>query len=98
MLDPPRAEMKPFKFLPEALINADNEGYVKTYMISPPMVYGRVANRLVDAGVQNDRCWAWSLLISPARARSRAGYIGQGKNIYGCVHIYDRESKQRMLV
>lgn len=89
LFDPPSSIMNFFKFLPTALVNADDEGYVKTYLISPPFVYGEVDNRFVRANIQNSHCWAWSMYINPAFSRGKAGFPGKGLNKFGCVHIDD---------
>lgn len=66
-------------------------GYVKTYNILPTNVYGHASGRLVELGIQNPFSVGIPCLLKVAMARGAAGAVGLGKNIWGTVHIDDRE-------
>jgi len=70
-----------------ALLEADREGYIKSYIILPGAVYGRVSNKLVDLGIQKTRCILLNLLLKPALERGVSGMIGKGLNTYVNVEV-----------
>jgi nucleoside-diphosphate-sugar epimerase len=70
-----------------ANVNADKEGYVKTYIILPSTIYGIATGHLVDEGIQNTRSIQIPLLIEASIDRGRAGMVGLGKNRWPNVNI-----------
>ncbi|EAU85510.2 hypothetical protein CC1G_06411 [Coprinopsis cinerea okayama7 len=89
---------QPHREVDLAVIDADNEGYVKTYIILPSTIYGRATGPLVDAGLQNPRSQQIPQLVDAALARGRAGVLGKGANIWSNVHIADLASLYILLV
>ncbi|KAF8199610.1 hypothetical protein BJ912DRAFT_844564, partial [Pholiota molesta] len=82
-------DTQPHRLVEIELVKADNEGYVKTYIILPSMVYGLPSGRLVDQGIQNCRATAIPSLVRAALIRGRGGMIGPGMNYWPNVHIED---------
>lgn len=74
-----------------AIINADNEGYVRAYLVAPSTIYGLAAGKLVSAGISNNRSMQIPRLIGASLRRGRAGMVGMGLNIWPNVHIDDSE-------
>ncbi|KAF8149869.1 hypothetical protein B0H34DRAFT_785168 [Crassisporium funariophilum] len=78
---------QPHRSVDVALVNADKAGYVRTYIILPPTIYGIASGPLVDAGLQNPYSQQIPRLIKWSLYRQRAGMVGDGKNIWPNVHI-----------
>jgi len=74
-----------------AIVDADKQGYVKTYIILPSTIYGQASGRLVDLGVQNKFSIQIPLLIKTSLDRGQGGMVGEGKNLWPNVHIDDRQ-------
>ncbi|KAG6375757.1 hypothetical protein JVT61DRAFT_2607 [Boletus reticuloceps] len=72
-----------------SILNADKEGYLKAYFVCPSTVYGVPSGKLVDLGIQHTRSIQIPMLIGISVARKRAGYVGQGLNIWPAIHIDD---------
>ncbi|KAF5341809.1 hypothetical protein D9611_001566 [Ephemerocybe angulata] len=89
---------QPHRNVDLAIVEADTEGYVKTYIILPPTIYGRATGPLVDAGLQNPRSQQIPQLVDVAVSRSRAGYFGKGANIWSNVHIADLATLYTLLL
>ncbi|KAF8071994.1 hypothetical protein FPV67DRAFT_911651 [Lyophyllum atratum] len=64
------------------IINADKEGYIRSYIIAPSTIYGVVNNRLVEMGVQNPHSIQIPALIDASLDRGQGGMVGPGKNIW----------------
>ncbi|TFK91170.1 NAD-P-binding protein [Polyporus arcularius HHB13444] len=71
------------------VINADVEGYARTYIVPPTTVYDIVQHPLVEAGVSNPRSIQIPTMIEAALARKQAGVVGKGKAVSSDVHIDD---------
>jgi len=71
------------------ILNADKEGYLKSYLLIIPVVCGEPKSRFVDAGIQHSRCTIVVLLGKPALERGEAGVIGEGKNVWSIVDVND---------
>jgi len=69
------------------LIQADEEGYVKVYIISPTVVYGLATGELVRQGIQNPHSRMVPWLLKIARDRGRSGMVGAGLNAWPNVNI-----------
>ncbi|KAF7790005.1 hypothetical protein EIP86_000953 [Pleurotus ostreatoroseus] len=72
-----------------AVIKADTEGYVKSYLITPSTVFGVQKTPFVDAGIQNTHSIQIPWLIRAALGRGQAGMVGKGLSIWNAVHIED---------
>jgi len=73
------------------IVTAGKEGYVKTYIVIPPNIYGLANTRFVKAGIQNAHSMGIPSLIKAALARGQSGMIGEGKNVWSNVEVHDRE-------
>jgi len=73
------------------IVNADKEGYLKSYIILPPLVYGLAKTRFVDAGIQHSHSFLVPTMINIALARGEVGIYGPGKNVWDHVYLYERE-------
>jgi len=71
------------------LADAHKEGYVRTYIIAPPLVYGLASGKLVDAGVQNPVPTTISVISQFGIARGSFAVVGPGKNIWSTVELHD---------
>ncbi|KAJ3511866.1 hypothetical protein NMY22_g15510 [Coprinellus aureogranulatus] len=92
----PRSQ--PHREVDLTLVDADKQGYVRTYIILPTLVYGKAIGPLVDAGLQNSRSRHIPQLVEAALSRGRAGFFGKGANIWCHVHIMDLASLYVLLV
>ncbi|EIN04821.1 NAD(P)-binding protein [Punctularia strigosozonata HHB-11173 SS5] len=69
------------------VFEADAQGYVETYIISPSTIYGRATGILVDLGIQNPKSQQIPRLARLSVKRGRAGMVGKGLNYWPNVHI-----------
>ncbi|KAJ7581763.1 hypothetical protein C8J56DRAFT_251361 [Mycena floridula] len=69
------------------LIKADNEGFVKTYIVVPGLIYGAPHGKIADSGTQNTTPHGFGFLFSSSVARGEAGMVGQGKNEWAHVEV-----------
>jgi len=67
------------------------EGYIKSYIVLPPTIYGLATGPLFDAGISNPHSIQIPTLVKAAIARRQAGIIGEGKNVWPNVDIHERE-------
>ncbi|KAI0077637.1 NAD-P-binding protein [Panus rudis PR-1116 ss-1] len=71
------------------IVKADQEGYVRSYIILPGVVYGVANTPFVAAGLQHAVTFAGPLLTKIAIARGRVGVVGKGLGLWPFVHIDD---------
>ncbi|KAL0573562.1 hypothetical protein V5O48_008395 [Marasmius crinis-equi] len=73
-------------------LSADQQGYAKTYIVCPSVIYGPARNPLVDAGIANSRTIMFKLQL-PAILKRGYGTIaaGKGENVWCNVHIDEGE-------
>jgi len=69
------------------LLHADDEGYIKSYIILPTTVWGIPTGALVDGGIQNWQNSMLNFLLSPSLARSQGGMVGEGRNAWNNVEV-----------
>ncbi|KAG6327950.1 hypothetical protein ID866_11139 [Astraeus odoratus] len=72
-----------------AIVQADKEHYIKSFIILPSTIYALAKSKLVDLGIQNPRSIQIPQLIRAGLARGQGGMVGQGENIWPNVHIDD---------
>ncbi|KAJ7034973.1 hypothetical protein C8F04DRAFT_1099651 [Mycena alexandri] len=80
---------QPHRNVDLAIVEADSQGYLKTYIILPSTIYGFASGPLVDAGLQNPRSQQIPKLVEVSLKRKQGGMVGKGKNWWGNVHIDD---------
>ncbi|KAF8206496.1 NAD(P)-binding protein [Mycena galopus ATCC 62051] len=92
-LDVPQLEAlppdQPHRDVDLALVEADSQGYVKTYIVLPATIYGFASGPLVKAGLQNYRSQQIPRLANLSLKRGQGGMIGRGENRWGNVNIDD---------
>ncbi|KAI0073995.1 NAD(P)-binding protein [Panus rudis PR-1116 ss-1] len=71
------------------ITRADEEGYVRSYIILPGIIFGIAKTPFVEAGLQNPVTIAIPVLTKAAQGRGRAGVVGKGLAIWPYVHIDD---------
>ncbi|KAF9269884.1 hypothetical protein L218DRAFT_1071401 [Marasmius fiardii PR-910] len=69
------------------VLAADQEGYVKTYIICPSVIYDIARNPLVEAGIANPATILFKLIVPPAIKRGVEILPLGGKNHGPNVHI-----------
>ncbi|KAK0494576.1 NAD(P)-binding protein [Armillaria luteobubalina] len=61
------------------ILDADKQGYIRSYLVLPPTVYGLATGVVVDLGIQNIHSMQFPAI------RKQGGMIGEGKNIWANV-------------
>ncbi|KAH9889807.1 NAD-P-binding protein [Cubamyces lactineus] len=72
-----------------AIIGADREGYLRAYIVSPPLIFGAPSGPIFDAGLANRHSIQIPLLIKTSLARGQAAIVGEGKSIWNHAHVND---------
>jgi nucleoside-diphosphate-sugar epimerase len=72
-----------------AVLAADKEGYVRSYLIYPSIIYGLATGPIFDAKLANPHSVMVPVLVKAAIDRGRSGMVGNGKNVWPLVHILD---------
>ncbi|KAF6762446.1 hypothetical protein DFP72DRAFT_875966 [Ephemerocybe angulata] len=92
-LDAETLASRPGKALPmaveSALVRADEEGYVRSYLITPGTIFGLAKGPLVDLGVQHKHSLQLPLFFRTFIKRGRAATIGPGLNVWPAVSYND---------
>ncbi|OSC98272.1 NAD-P-binding protein [Trametes coccinea BRFM310] len=71
-------------------IEADEkDGYVRTHIVSPAVIYGLGHGPLFDAGIANPFTFAILVFVRAALKRGNVGVEGKGASIWQSVHIDD---------
>ncbi|PBK84773.1 NAD(P)-binding protein [Armillaria gallica] len=78
---------QPHRNVDLAVIAADNEGYVKTYIILPPTIYGVPTGILHKHGLQRSLVSQVRVLVEVSIARKQGGVVGEGKNHWPNVDV-----------
>ena len=71
------------------VMEADTEGYTRSYLIIPSTIYGIANHSLVDAGVANPYSQQIPAVIKASLGRKQAGMVGKGVALWPEVHIDD---------
>ncbi|KAJ7690069.1 hypothetical protein B0H17DRAFT_1065455 [Mycena rosella] len=69
------------------LLCADDEGYIKSYIILPTTVYGVPKGPLADCGIQRLQNSLLTWLVPVSLARGQGGMVGEGRNIWQNVEL-----------
>jgi len=70
-----------------AILEADQQGYLKSYIIAPGLIYGVASGALIATGIQNSLSIQMPALIGAALARGETGVIGKGLAVWPAVSI-----------
>jgi len=71
------------------LLKADEQGYIKSYIIIPPAVYGVATGPLVARGIQKQQTGLLPRLLNASLARGQGGMVGEGKNVWQNVDLQE---------
>ncbi|OBZ72502.1 Uncharacterized protein C2A9.02 [Grifola frondosa] len=71
------------------IVQADKEGYAKTYIVLPGTIYGIASGPLFDAQISNRHSMQIPALIKASLARKQGAMVGLGKAIWPSVYIDD---------
>ncbi|EDR01044.1 uncharacterized protein LACBIDRAFT_333595 [Laccaria bicolor S238N-H82] len=71
------------------IIKADEEGYLRSYIIAPGNIFGTPSGPLVDLGIQNLHSILIPIFFKVGIARKQGGYIGLGKNVSPAADVED---------
>ncbi|KAL0562640.1 hypothetical protein V5O48_019444, partial [Marasmius crinis-equi] len=80
---------QPHRHVDLAIVAADKEGYIKSYIILPSTIYSIARGKLFDAGISHPYSQQIPGLIKLSIHRGQAGMVGEGKNIWPNVDIHD---------
>ncbi|KAH8100946.1 NAD(P)-binding protein [Cristinia sonorae] len=69
------------------IVNADQAGYIKGYIVIPSTIYGIANHKLVQAGISNCHSDQIPTLIKIALKRGEAGMTGKGLSLWPDVDI-----------
>lgn len=72
-----------------AILEADRDHHIKSYIILPPTIYSQAKTKLVALGVQNPSSIQIPMLIRAGLLKGQGGLVGKGENIWPNVHIDD---------
>ena len=81
---------QPHRAVDMAVVEADERGYLRSYIVLPGSVYGIVSGPLVEAQVQNPYARLMPHFIRCALDRGKVGMVGLGIGIWNNVHIGER--------
>ncbi|KAI0091096.1 NAD(P)-binding protein [Irpex rosettiformis] len=73
-----------------AIVQADNEGYLRSYIILPSAIWGIAKNPLVDAGIANPYSGGVKLLIRAALERGQACMVGDGQALLPSINVEEQ--------
>lgn len=79
-----------------AIVDADEKGYARTYIVLPSTIYGFATHHLVEAGISNPISIQIPNVTRASLSRKQAGMVGLGKAIWPDVHIDDGEFSPRL--
>ncbi|KAK0205283.1 hypothetical protein DFS33DRAFT_1259613 [Desarmillaria ectypa] len=78
---------QPHRNVDLAVLAADKEGYVKTYIVLPPTIYGVPTGILHKHGLQRSVVAQIRQLVEASIARKQGGVVGEGKNLWPNVDV-----------
>ncbi|KAF5358818.1 hypothetical protein D9758_008565 [Tetrapyrgos nigripes] len=83
------APTQPHRNVDLKILDAEKEGFFKSCIVLPTLVYGVATGPLFDSGLSNSHSLLIPLISRAALERRRAGMIGQGKNVCPIVEIHE---------
>lgn len=81
------APSQPHREVDLAVVGADQQGYLRSYIVLPALIWGLATGPLVDIGVQNPHSQQIPLTIRSGLKRGKAVIVGEGKNFWPNVNI-----------
>ncbi|KAJ7664516.1 hypothetical protein DFH06DRAFT_1392243 [Mycena polygramma] len=80
---------QPHRNVDLAIVDADTQGYIYSYVVIPGIVFGPPRGILAEARVQNPKNLGFTLILSASFGRRSAGFIGAGTNRIAVVDVTD---------
>ncbi|KAI0265568.1 hypothetical protein BC834DRAFT_877496 [Gloeopeniophorella convolvens] len=71
------------------IISADKDGYVRSYIVLPGLIYGLPTGPIADLGIQNIKSVPIVTNIRFALARGQAATIGDGQVVWPAVEVHE---------
>jgi len=71
------------------IVAADKDGYVRTYIVLPSIIYGIATGKLFDLGISRSHSIV-PMSIKASLDRGQGGMFGEGKNIWANVEIHEQ--------
>ncbi|KAJ6458585.1 hypothetical protein C8R47DRAFT_1245170 [Mycena vitilis] len=78
---------QPHRNVDLAIVNADTQGYIYSYIVIPGIPFGPPSGVLAKERVQNPKNLIFTFILSASFARRSAGYVGAGTNRMGVVDV-----------
>ncbi|KAI0342692.1 NAD(P)-binding protein [Trametopsis cervina] len=80
----------PHRIVDTTIVQADEDGYVKTYIVFPSTIWGIARHPLAEAGISNAHSSQIPRLIKTSLARRQAGMVGKGLALWPDVEIAEQ--------
>ncbi|KZV72621.1 NAD(P)-binding protein, partial [Peniophora sp. CONT] len=87
----------PHNTVNDALITADGEGYVRTYIVYPSTIYGVLKGPLVDAGIAHAYSIQITMAIKLSVQRGQGAVVGKGLNKWPAAHVDDTAELYKLI-
>ncbi|VDB84727.1 unnamed protein product [Peniophora sp. CBMAI 1063] len=87
----------PHNVVNDALIAADGEGYVRSYIIYPSTIYGVLKGPLIDAGISHAYSVQITMAVKLSIQRGQGGMVGKGLNKWPAAHIDDTAALYKLV-
>jgi nucleoside-diphosphate-sugar epimerase len=71
------------------VLAADAQGFVRTYIIFPSVIYGLATGPIFDTKLANAHSMVVPLLVKMSMDCGCSGMIGEGRNVWPHVHVHD---------
>ncbi|THH30481.1 hypothetical protein EUX98_g3696 [Antrodiella citrinella] len=71
------------------LAEAHEQGFLKSYILAPPLIWGLATGRFVDAGLQNPAFSSIKLLSRIVKRRGVFGFVGPQLNAWSTIEVHD---------
>ncbi|KAJ7655991.1 hypothetical protein DFH06DRAFT_1328832 [Mycena polygramma] len=78
---------QPHRNVDLAIVNADTQGYIYSYIVIPGIPFGSPGGVLAETRVQNPKNLIFTFILSASFARCSAGYVGARTNRMGVVDV-----------
>lgn len=76
----------------DAIITADREGYLRSYIVVPVAVFGTAKGIMHEAGIANPSSMPIPGLIDISMRQKSVPQLGEGRNQKSWVHVEDGTS------
>ncbi|EPQ52468.1 NAD P-binding protein [Gloeophyllum trabeum ATCC 11539] len=80
---------QPHRWVDIAIVEAGKQGYARTHIVLPGVIFGLGHGPLFETGICNQHSMELPTILQIGWHRGRAGIIGEGRNIWPLSHIDD---------